>query len=113
MARSAPVQVPGAEGAASAQSTNTGDGAAVDPRDAEIARLRAELAAKGAGDKLPQVVYEPDTPKGKLAKEASAFSHLTVEALMAEIDAGNVKEPITSVLCANGWYAARPKSAKD
>ena len=86
------IQTPGAEGVAPE----------VD-KDAEIAALKAQLAAS----KLPQVVYEPVTPNGKRALEASAFAHLTVAQLMAEIDAGNVKEPITSMLCADGYYARR------
>lgn len=100
------VQMPGAEATAEA-TAEAGDSQAVDPRDAELASLRAQLAAKEEAAKLPQVVYEPLTPKGKFALEASAFAHLSVAELIAEIDAGRCKEPITSVLCRDGYYARR------
>ena len=82
------------------------------------AKLKAQLAAANAENaslraaaevsKLPQVVYEPNTPHGVAARASSAFGHLTVNQLMAEIDAGRVREPINSVLCADGYYARRP-----
>jgi hypothetical protein len=79
-----------------------------DDRDAEIAKLKADLRkAEEAAVPKAGVVYEPVTPNGKLAREASQFGHLTSKELMAEIDAGNVREPLTSVLCADGYYAPR------
>jgi hypothetical protein len=70
---------------------------------AENARLQAQLATPAK----PSVLFEPVTKHGAQALAASAFAHLTVEALMAKIDAGEAREPTTSVLCANGWYATR------
>jgi hypothetical protein len=87
------VQTPGAEG----------ENVPEQDKDALIAELQAQIAAQ----KLPQVVYEPTTPKGKQALEASQFAHFTVAQLMAAIDAGEAKEPITSVLCSDGYYARR------
>lgn len=79
-----------------------------DDKDAEIALLRQRLAkAEEAAKPKAGVIYEPETPNGKKAKAASQFAHLTVAELMAEIDTGNVAEPITSVLCADGYYATR------
>jgi hypothetical protein len=86
------------------------DGAPQDPSEdvaAELAALRAENAALKAKAELPQTVFEPETPHGKIARAASEFAHLTVAELMAKIDAGEAKEPFTSVLCADGYYTAR------
>lgn len=77
---------------------------------AELAALRAENAAMKAKAELPQTIFEPVTPKGKVALVASAFAHLTVAQLMEQIDAGEAKEPFTSVLCADGYYTARRTS---
>ena len=94
------------------------EGTAAAPGDSDdVAQLKAQLAAaqaenaglKAAAEvsKLPQLVYEPETPHGKLARDASEFKHLTVAQLMAEIDAGNAREPMNSVLCADGYYCRR------
>lgn len=86
------------------------------PDDDELTRLRAELAAANAKlAAVPQVidsaVYVPVTPKGALAMAASQFAHLTVAELMAKIDAGEAKEPFTSVLCRDGHYVTRRSMA--
>ena len=81
-----------------------------DAKDTRIAELEAQLAAAQAVASKPQVVFEIETPHGKLAKEASAVAHLTVDQLVAKIDAGEVIEPRTAQLCADGWYAPRRTS---
>lgn len=83
--------------------------APMDPA-AELAALRAENARLKAKPELSQTVFVPETPHGKVAMAASAAAHLTVAELMAKIDAGEAKEPFTSVLCADGYYAARKTS---
>jgi hypothetical protein len=75
--------------------------------EAELAALKAENAALKQAASLPQVVYEPQTPKGKEARAASLFGHLTVAQLMAAIDAKDVDEPMNSVLCIDGYYVRR------
>jgi hypothetical protein len=101
MARSAPVQVPGAESAEPAQPTSN----PADPKDALIAELQAKLANQEAAGKLPQVVYEPVTPKGREAMAASAVSGMKVAAVRAAIQAGDLDPPVTSYLCSDGYYA--------
>lgn len=94
-----------------------GDGAgAVDPRDAELAALRAQLEAanariaeQDAAASRPQVVYEPETPHGKANLEASAVSGLTVEQVRAAIQEKRLEPPITSYLCSDGYYARNDK----
>ena len=133
MGRSAsqPVQTPGApapdtagsaddsttatqEQAASTTSTE----AAADP-DARIAELEAQLAAQAEENerlraaaassqpKLPQVVYEPKTPHGKEKLAASATGSMTVAQVQQAIDEKRLPEPVTSYLCADGYYARR------
>lgn len=105
------VQTPGGEvdppEAAASRALANAEHAEEADKDALIAKLQAQLAAKEKAEALPQVVFEPKTPNGMRALEASQFAHLTVAQLMAKIDAGEVKEPITSVLCADGYYARR------
>jgi hypothetical protein len=97
-------QMPGAEEDANQFVTDEKE---LDPRDAEIASLKAELAARPANTSPAVTVYEYETPQGKLAREASAFGHLTVAQLVNKIDAGEAREPATSCLCIDGWYARR------
>lgn len=84
--------------------------AAQDPA-AELAALREEnarlKAAQGLDPAAAAVVYTPVTPKGREALAASAYASMTSIELMAKIDAGEVREPTSSVLCADGWYAPR------
>jgi DNA segregation ATPase FtsK/SpoIIIE-like protein len=77
---------------------------------AQIADLKAKLAAQtaeNAAAKLPQVVYEPETPHGSVALRSSPTGHLTVAQVQAEIDAKRMPEPITSYLCRDGYLARR------
>lgn len=76
---------------------------------AKLARLEAENAALRASTVKPVVlgVFEPVTPNGAKNLAASAYAEMTTAELMAKIDAGEVKEPITSALCKDGYYAAR------
>lgn len=98
---------PGAEGDKPEAGDEQGLKPPVDDKDARIAELEAKLAAQEAESKLPKVVYEPVTPHGAAALAASDYAGMTVAELMAMIDAGRAKEPMTSVLCADGWYARR------
>ncbi len=83
------------------------DEAPVDPRDAEIASLRAQLALRPATNSPATAGYEYESEKGKQAREASAFAHLTVAELVAAIDRGEALEPATGVLCKDGYYCRR------
>jgi hypothetical protein len=68
----------------------------------------ALAAAKAAGSsKMPTTIYEPVTPHGAIARADSAVAHLTVAQVMAEIDAGRLREPVTGMLCADGYYCRR------
>ena len=73
-------------------------------KDARIAELEAALAAQ---QKLPQPVYEPVTPHGAAALKSSDMASMTVAQVMAAIDAGKLREPLASYLCADGYYARR------
>lgn len=132
MGRSAsqPVQTPGAPAPDTAGSADdsttatqeqaaltTSTEAAADP-DARIAELEAQLAAQAeenerlraaaaADPKLPQVVYEPETPHGKEKLAASATAGMTVAQVQQAIDDKRLPEPVTSYLCADGYYARR------
>lgn len=85
---------------------------------ARIAKLEAKVAAqaaenkrlrtaKAADAKLPQVVYEPETHHGKIALEASATRNMTVADVMTAIKDGVLQEPMSSYLCADGYYVKR------
>lgn len=71
----------------------------------------ASTAPDTAGAATPELsaptIVAPEAPHGAAAYEASKHKHLTSTELVAEIDAGRVKEPLTGVLCADGWYAPR------
>lgn len=106
------VEVPGEPSARTGEDVDAS--ASQDAAPDDVAALRAQLATKEAENAelkakaaLPQVVYEPVTPHGAAAMAASAVSEMTVAQVMAEIDAGRLKEPITSYLCSNGYYARR------
>lgn len=107
-------RVPGADAAAAgAIAPIPADWAPDDSDTPQVAALKAKL--KEAEDKLatdpklPQVVFEPTTPKGAEAIAASPYysAGITSKELMRRIDAGEVHEPITSVLCADGYYTPR------
>lgn len=134
---SQPVQTPGAPAPDTAGSADdsttatqeqaaltTSTEAAADPDariaelEARIAELEAQLAAQAeenerlraaaaADPKLPQVVYEPETPHGKEKLAASATAGMTVAQVQQAIDDKRLPEPITSYLCADGYYARR------
>lgn len=72
----------------------------------ENERLRAASAAAG-DENLPKVVFEPETPHGKAALEASATRGMTVAQVMQAIDEKRLPEPTTSYLCADGYYSRR------
>lgn len=76
---------------------------AADAKDAEIARLRAQLAATVPAPSAGMVV-EADTPHGRLAMARSQHKHLTSAELDAQVRAGEVKLTDHHVLCKDGWY---------
>ncbi len=86
-----------------------------DPHDddtPQVAALKAQLRAAHEqlnATKLPQAVFEPVTPKGAEAIEASPYHSqgITSTELIRRIDAGEAKEPTVSVLCADGYYTPR------
>lgn len=99
-----PVQVPGAPADTAVeeqQQEQAARPAAVDPRDAEIAALRAQLAAKSA----PLVAAEADGPNTRRYKAESKHRHLTSAELHAQVRAGEVPLTEHHVLCSDGWYA--------
>jgi len=119
MGRSAsqPVQTPGApapDTAGSADDSTTatqeqdasvvGQAERIAKLEAENAKLRAVVSADA---KLPQVVYEPQTPHGKEKLAASATAGMTVAQVQQAIDDKRLPEPVTSYLCADGYYARR------
>jgi len=53
------------------------------------------------------VVYTPETPHGKERMAESPVSHLTAAQVAAMIDAGELPEPTTSYLCADGYLPRR------
>jgi hypothetical protein len=114
MATKRPVETPGA--AAVEAGVIPGVPADWEPSDddtPQVAALKAQLKAQAeqlaGATKLPQVVYEPTTPKGAEAIAASPYyaKGITSKELMRQIDAGEVREPLSSVLCADGYYAPR------
>jgi hypothetical protein len=98
------VQVPGAPADLTLADGPTSEAApAVDEKDAEIARLRAQLAATVPAPSASMVV-EADTPHGRLAMARSQHKHLTSAELDAQVRAGEVKLTDHHVLCKDGWY---------
>lgn len=69
--------------------------------EAENAKLRAVVSADA---KLPQVVYEPQTPHGAQRLAASATGDMTVAEVMQAIAEGRMVEPVTNYLCRDGYY---------
>lgn len=85
----------------------------VDDAQAEISRLRAQLASAEAEIKraraanvrvLSSAVVEVDTPHGAVAKQLSSHTHLSTEQLTAMVAAGEVRVRERHVLCADGWW---------
>lgn len=118
MARSTPVQTPGA---ADTQSTDEAQalGATLTPDEAaaQIAELRAQLAEANArvsglvaAQAVPAadaVVYTPETPHGKMRLAESPTRDMTTAEVAALIDAGKMPEPTTSYLCRDGYLTRR------
>lgn len=114
MSKSNPeISIPGAPAAPAAPDTaaagpgnagNAGNAQAdsgPDPRDAEIARLRAELAAT---DPSKMLVTEGDGPNTRRYKAESKHLHLSAAQLHEQVMAGKVKLTDHHVLCKDGWY---------
>lgn len=55
----------------------------------------------------PPETFEPVTPRALEKLAASATAGMTVAQVMRAIDDGQLVEPITSYLCADGHYARR------
>lgn len=115
---SSAIQTPGVIAADMDDETDNVDATKDTDPAARIATLEAKVAAqaaenkrlrtaKAAEAKLPQVVYEPETPHGKIALEASATRDMTVAGVMAAIKDGTLQEPMNSYLCADGYYVKR------
>jgi hypothetical protein len=109
------VQTPGAasDTAAGAQEGDQHDpqgdesgGVGPDPKDAEIARLRAQLAAlqspAAAGDAM---VIEGIGPHNRQKMAESKHAHLTAIELHDQVASGKVRLTERAVLCKDGWYA--------
>jgi hypothetical protein len=86
--------------------------AEVDPRDAEIAALRAQLAAKNAppGE---QLIFEADGPNVRRHKAESKHLHLTTAELDKQVRSGKVKLAEHHVLCKDGWYVNPEADKRD
>jgi hypothetical protein len=113
---SQPVLTPGAIPAAETEEVAQAPAASQDAMadvikamQAEIAALKAAAAASDAA-KLPQVVYEPQTPHGIARLAESATAHMTVAEVMAAISDKRMPEPETNYLCKDGYYVRRPRS---
>lgn len=103
------VSIPGAPAtAASAPQASEAAPGAVDPRDAEIAELRAKLAA---ADPSTALIMEADGPNTRRHRAESKHLHLTSVELRAKIDAGEVKLTDHHVLCKDGWLV-NPQAQK-
>jgi len=113
------VSVPGApadaaasqEEAASAATADNGDesAAALADKDAEIARLRALLAAQ-QGPAEPMVM-EADGPNTRRYKAESKHRGMTTAQLHEAVVKGEVKLTDHHVLCSNGWYVTLAATA--
>jgi hypothetical protein len=106
-----PIQTPGEVAQEPAAEAQAPSAAPVEPEPADqaarIAELEAEIAKLKADPKLPQVVYEPETPHGKEKLAESATGGMTVAEVMQAIDDKRLPEPVTTYLCADGYYARR------
>ena len=88
---------------------------ATDPRDAEIAALRAQLAAEQAKNAPPgeQLIFEADGPNVRRYKAESKHLHLTSTELHQMVLAGKVKLTEHHVLCKDGWYVNPEADKRD
>ena len=99
--------VPGAPEADTASVTTT-DSPEVAALKAKLAEAEAKLEAADSAAKLPQVVYEPVTPKGAEAMANNANTvGMTSKQLLAKIKAGELTMPTSAVLCADGYFCPR------
>lgn len=101
------VSVPGAPADTSVDTgvdTATDDASAgqVAEKDAEIARLRALLAA--AQGPAEPMVMEADGPNTRRYKAESKHLHLTTGELHAKVMGGEIALADHHVLCKDGWY---------
>lgn len=116
---SQPVQTPGATqqpqgdddqaevGQDAAQPTDMAE--VIAALQAKVQALESAAAATEAA-KLPQVVYEPETPHGAARLATSPTAHMTVAEVRQAIDDKRMPEPSTNYLCRDGYYCRRPRS---
>lgn len=83
---------------------SSADAAMIADLQAQLAQANALLAAARAGNAMPSVVFEPDTPHGIQARAASKFNHITSGELHRQVVEKTVKLTSRHVLCKDGWY---------
>jgi hypothetical protein len=109
------VSVPGAPGnptASQETATDTSGAPAADARDAEIAALRAQLAASQAAvDPSKALVMEADGPNVRRYRAESKHLDYTAAELHKLVLAGEVKLTDHHVLCSDGWLV-NPQAQK-
>lgn len=109
------VSIPGAPAASTASQDPAGaapddaSAAQLAERDAEIARLRALLAAQN-GPAEP-LVMEADGPNTRRYKAESKHRHLTTAELHQKVQKGEVVLTDHHVLCSDGWYVSMAATA--
>ncbi len=110
MAKSQPVEVPGAPVAdpvAEAAAVNEAASAAEAGQAALIERLLAENAALKASAApsadTPSVVFTPETPHGRAALAASPFRDMTAAEVTEGLLNGTIPQPVTSYLTRDGY----------
>lgn len=114
-----PPRTPGADDGAPSTPEAEALGATLTPDEAaaKIAALQAQLSEKDArlssliaAQAVPagdSVVFEPETPHGKMRLRESPTAHLTTTEVQALIAEGKMPEPTTSYLCRDGYLARR------
>lgn len=113
MAKTQPIEVPGAPAAADPAAEAAAINAAAQNAETSQAELIQRLLAENAALKAaqqpaadtPSIVYEPETPHWKQTLAASPTGHLTVAEAMALIDAGKLAMPVTAYACRDGNLA--------
>lgn len=110
MAKSQPVEVPGAEPAPEAL-----EAAPANESQAElIARLLQEnaalKAAAGPAADTPSIVFTPETPHGREALASSPFGHMSAAEVLKGLQDGTIPQPVTAYLTRDGYVARLPSS---
>lgn len=77
---------------------------------AQLAETNARLSGLVAAQAVPAgdaVVFEPETPHGKMRLAESPTRNMTTAEVAELIDAGKMSEPTTSYLCRDGYFTRR------